>query len=237
MYGTSSMLTHAGVLIVATTTLARIASPGGSSGSSVIELAATGPTSPQHERPALVLVHGLDSTRHTWTTFIKATEGQWNVLAVDQRGHGESDLGAEEEFSIDAMVADLRHTVQQHNLLNGGKKVVLVGHSMGGRIAMAYAAAHPEDLHAVVIEDMDIKPRNVPSITGTELAKRRAFSRAFSTWDAAADVLGGFGYDGTRVDGWKVDGRVFKRDDGTWWSVRSRGGVGAPLTISDLSVR
>ena len=60
---------------------------------------------------------------------------------------------------------------------------------------MAYAAAFPDDLHAVVIEDMDIKPRDVPAITDAELAKRRAFSRGFPSWDSAATVLKRYGYE------------------------------------------
>lgn len=52
------------------------------------------------------------------------------MLAVDQRGHGESEIGLAEDFSIGAMVTDLRHTLQEHRLLEGGEKVVLVGHSM-----------------------------------------------------------------------------------------------------------
>ena len=49
-------------------------------------------------RPTLVLIHGLDSTRTAWDKFAEATAGKkWNVLAIDQRGHGESPLGKEEE--------------------------------------------------------------------------------------------------------------------------------------------
>lgn len=61
---------------------------------------------------------------------------------------------------------------------------------------MAYAAAFPDDLHAVVIEDMDIKPRDVPAITDAELAKRRAFSRGFPSWESAETVLKRYEYEG-----------------------------------------
>jgi pimeloyl-ACP methyl ester carboxylesterase len=140
------------------------------------------------------------------------------VLAVDQRGNGESALGPEEAFSIVAMVADLKATVDRHHLLENGKKIVLVGHSMGGRIAMAYAAAYPDTLAGVIIEDMDIKPRAVPAMEPAEVAKRRAFCREFPSWEAAAATLQEFGYGANRVAGWRKDKRVFQRDDGSWWS-------------------
>lgn len=43
---------------------------------------------------------------------------------------------------------------------SGGRPVVLVGHSMGGRVVMAAAAAHPTDIAALVIEDIDLTPRS-----------------------------------------------------------------------------
>jgi pimeloyl-ACP methyl ester carboxylesterase len=70
------------------------------------------------------------------------TGSKFNILAVDQRGHGESPLGDETTFTIDAMVADLHAAIHQQGLLAGGQKVVLLGHSMGGRVAMAYVTIY-----------------------------------------------------------------------------------------------
>ena len=82
-------------------------------------------------RPTLVLIHGLDSTRFTWAPFLAASKArqqhEWDILALDQRGHGESAMGTEEEYSIDAVVADVRASIRAKIGEQGGP-VVLCGH-------------------------------------------------------------------------------------------------------------
>ena len=83
---------------------------------------------------------GLDSTRFTWTTFIDKSPGRWNAIALDLRGWGESPLGKEEDYDATALAADIEAAIQEEV---GAKKVVLVGHSMGGKVAIKYAADYP----------------------------------------------------------------------------------------------
>jgi len=75
-------------------------------------------------------------------------------------GCGKSDLGNPHLFSPDALVEDVKCLVNSNPLLHNNP-FVLVGHSMGGRIAMSYAAKYPNDISTLVIEDMDIKTRCV----------------------------------------------------------------------------
>ena len=84
---------------------------------------------------------GLDSTRFTWNPFINKTAGRWNTLALDQRGWGESPLGQEEEYDAATVAADIETALQEDV---GTRKVVLVGHSMGGKVAMKFAADYPD---------------------------------------------------------------------------------------------
>lgn len=197
---------------------------GAPSAASVVRLAATESPSatPNHALPTLVLVHGLDSTRLTFRPFIEETAGRWNVLAVDQRGHGESPLGEEGEFSASAVAADLHAALEERESMGGSGKVVLVGHSMGGKVAMKFAADFPEKVAALVIEDMDIdtSPERFAAYTQVDdLPARRRFDRRFDSFEAAAEALLPFyRHDQARVRGWRVDGRVFERGDGSWWS-------------------
>ena len=84
---------------------------------------------------------GLDATRFTWDDFIERTE-KYNVLALDQRGWGESPLGNEDEYTAAAVVDDIEYALQQE--FDEYQPVVLVGHGMGGKIAMKFAADFPD---------------------------------------------------------------------------------------------
>ena len=128
---------------------------------------------------------------------------------------GESPLGPVEEFSCRALAADIEQSIKDHGVTD---KFVLVGHSMGGRVVMRYAAEYPEQLAALIVEDMDLRVRHY-SVPDSELATRLAsFNRHFETWDDLSTSLVSFGYDEQRVGDWKKYGRVYPTADGGWWS-------------------
>ena len=169
----------------------------------------------QRFRQAVVLIHGLDSAQDTWSGVCSAfaREGR-PCLAIDLRGHGTSELGPVDEFSSVAIVADIYATVRAHGVR---PPFVLVGHSMGGRIAMSYAAAHPSDIAALVIEDMDLRLRDEPEETAELTSRLRCFNRTFATWSDCKDALMSFGYEPNRIDRWRGS-RLWCRADGMWWS-------------------
>jgi len=169
------------------------------------------------EAQIVVLVHGLDSWSGTWDSLMHLLAKRGiHTLAVDLRGHGESPMGNSSDFSPKQLAADVRTTLKALDLQ--GKRVALIGHSMGGRIALQYAADYPEDLNLLVIEDMDCVPRTYPVLTGEELKNCEAFSREFQSWDAARQKLISFGYDAERVDGWYTSSppRVYERAGRMW---------------------
>lgn len=96
----------------------------------------------------VVLLHGLASTRHTWDLVAPVLGQHLRVIALDQRGHGESDQ-PEDSYGFDVFVADLRGLLAKL----GVQRPVLVGHSWGGNVALEYAAAYPQDLSALVLVD------------------------------------------------------------------------------------
>jgi len=77
---------------------------------------------------------------------------------------------------------------------------------------MRYAAEYPQDLAALVIEDIDCVPWGEPSPTEEDLQRRRHFNRRFPSWEACRSELISFGYAEKRVDSWLVEDppRVFK---------------------------
>jgi len=106
-----------------------------------------------HKRPALVLLHGVGQTCHTWDFFAEAMSSDFRVLAFDQRGHGDTDWAPGQDYSREAMVADAAAFTEALGL----ERFFLAGMSMGGMNSICFTAAHPHRVEALVV--VDIGPR------------------------------------------------------------------------------
>ena len=99
-------------------------------------------------RPILFL-HGGALTAHTWDLCCLALRDEFYCVALDQRGHGDSDWAPDADYSISAQREDIRGFADRLGL----DRFVLVGQSMGAINGLAFAAAHPERLSALVMID------------------------------------------------------------------------------------
>ena len=86
--------------------------------------------------PQIVLIHGITETRHTWRPLIDALQRDRRVLAVDLRGHGESD--AADAYDPVSYATDVVETAASAGVTD---RPLVVGHSLGGVVAAAYQAA------------------------------------------------------------------------------------------------
>jgi esterase len=100
------------------------------------------------KRPILFL-HGGALTAHTWDLCCLAMRDDFHCLALDQRGHGDSDWAPDADYSIAAQRQDIKGFAEAIGL----DSFVLVGMSMGAINGLAYAIAHPETLSALVLID------------------------------------------------------------------------------------
>src|SRR5690349_2244381 len=100
--------------------------------------------------PDLVLLHGFTGHARSWDAFADAMTDRYRVLALDQRGHGETTWAADGAYGNDAMVEDLKAFVAALKL----DRFTLLGLSMGGAVAMHYAGERPKELAALVIVDI-----------------------------------------------------------------------------------
>jgi pimeloyl-ACP methyl ester carboxylesterase len=98
--------------------------------------------------PPLVLLHGFTGHARSWDTFASSVQDNLRVLALDQRGHGESAYA--DDYAPERMMED----VEAFRQALGLERFRLLGLSMGGRNAYAYAAAHPEAVERLVIVDI-----------------------------------------------------------------------------------
>jgi pimeloyl-ACP methyl ester carboxylesterase len=100
-------------------------------------------------RPTILFLHGGALTAHTWDLCCLALRDDYHCLALDQRGHGDSDWASNGDYSIAAQVADIRGLVDHLGL----DRFVLAGMSMGAINALAYAINHSALLSHLVIID------------------------------------------------------------------------------------
>jgi len=112
-------------------------------------------------QPAIIL-HGLYGQSDNWVTVGRRIADQFHVFIPDQRNHGQSPHTTVHSFP--AMADDLAQFIEDHEIENP----VLIGHSMGGKVAMTYALENPEKVKKLVV--IDISPRKYPErLTHTQI--------------------------------------------------------------------
>jgi len=104
-------------------------------------------TGPEHG-PPLLMFHGVLRRWQGFVPLAGALSTRWHVHALDHRGHGKSDRVADRYQVID-YIRDMAAVVSQQFR----EPVVLYGHSLGAMVAMGVAAAVPELVKAIVLED------------------------------------------------------------------------------------
>jgi esterase len=100
--------------------------------------------------PPVVCVHGYTSSAQAFNAPARHFQNRFHIIAPDVRGHGESAWSPAGAYQYSDQVCDLAEIVDQLGL----EQFTLIGTSMGGIIAMAYAGAHPERLVRLVINDI-----------------------------------------------------------------------------------
>jgi len=98
----------------------------------------------------LLLLHGFGNEAHIWDDFAPAVAPYYRTLAMDHRGHGDSDWDSERRYGYGAMVRDVEAVTESLGI----DRVVVIGHSLGGRIATLFADRHPEQMAGFVLVDI-----------------------------------------------------------------------------------
>lgn len=126
--------------------------------------------------PALVLMHGLLGSSRNWITIGRALQGRYDVFALDLRNHGSSPH--EESMRWSELVGDLDTFMDSEGLSDA----VVMGHSLGGKVAMRFACEYPDRVRQLVIVDIAAKSysphldeefRAMKSIAVEELCNRK----------------------------------------------------------------
>ncbi|MEM7171299.1 MAG: alpha/beta fold hydrolase [Pseudomonadota bacterium] len=102
----------------------------------------------QGQGPPIVILHGLFGASRNWSQVLGRLAPDWTAAALDLRNHGQSPWS--NDMSYGAMAEDLLAYMDGQ----GWSQAVLLGHSMGGKAAMALALTAPERVRALVVVDM-----------------------------------------------------------------------------------
>ncbi len=135
----------------------------------------------------LVLLHGLASSSHIWNLSAPVLAERFTVLALDQRGHGES-ARPDDGYDFDSVSGDLDAFITALDL----EAPVLVGHSWGGSVVVHYAASHPDKVAGIVLVDGGF----------TEMSSREEM-----TWERVERDLSPPDFIGVTVDAFKERAR------------------------------
>ena len=100
----------------------------------------------------LVILHGLYGSSDNWMSVVKLLENRFEIFIPDLRNHGRSPHS--DDFSHSLLTEDLHEFFLQNKI----SKAILLGHSMGGKVAMHFVRQYPELLSALIV--VDIAPKN-----------------------------------------------------------------------------
>jgi pimeloyl-ACP methyl ester carboxylesterase len=133
---------------------------------------------PHDGAQVIIALHGFTGHARSWDAFATDMSKTHRVIALDQRGHGESAWAPPDAYGTLEMVADLEAFVAALGL----NAFSLVGLSMGGRVSIAYAGGRPKALKRLVIVDIapEIEAKGLSTIR-----ERAAAQDVFATKDLA----------------------------------------------------
>src|SRR5882724_8929204 len=165
----------------------------------------------------LIMLHGIGRVAHTFDHVASHFNQNYHVMAVDMRGHGDSDWDPKAAYLVEDYVKDIEGLAEQLRLQN----IVIWGNSTGGRVAQVFAALHPERVAAVISEDVgperptqvaDSVSRLLKQEDATGWASEEELLAQLKTSNARTpeEILRAYAHYGSKK---RADGRViWKRD-------------------------
>jgi pimeloyl-ACP methyl ester carboxylesterase len=103
--------------------------------------------------PTILFLHGSGQTRQSWgAALLHAAQRDYRAVALDQRGHGDSEWSRDGDYSLESFAADARRAIEQI-----GESPIVVGASLGGIVGLLIAATPPPALRALVLVDITLR--------------------------------------------------------------------------------
>jgi len=134
-------------------------------------------------KETVLLLHGFANCAATWMPVGGALSPYMHVVALDQRGHGDSQWADQERYRMADFVSDVAFLLDGLSV----QKIKLVGHSMGSAVAQYFAAEYPGKVDRLVI--VDNGPEIGEAVLKRILNHRTKVKTRFATLEEAADYL------------------------------------------------
>ena len=169
------------------------------------------------DAPPIVCVHGYTSSAEAFNAPSRHFQDRFHILAPDVRGHGESAWSPAGAYQYTDQVGDLVALVDQLGL----PPFVLIGTSMGGIIAMTYAAERADRLRGLVINDIGPDPepgsQRITGLVGSRPASFASLDAAMSYRRHVSPIVAGRSLEDQRE---LALGVLRQRPDGSWgWKI------------------
>jgi len=162
--------------------------------------------------PPLLLLHGFAMHAHVWGSFAPAMSSNWWIVAMDFRGHGDSDWAPDHQYDRLTLASD----VAEFSATQFDSPPVIVGHSMGGAVALLVATRWGGLVtpRGIVMVDSSLTLPSKKSELGRFLDQAPT---TFPSFDAMVDYAGRLSKARARVDlARSVERNAVQRPDGTW---------------------
>jgi len=136
--------------------------------------------------PPIILLHGLQSHARSWDQFANALKGEYRLLALDQRGHGDTDWPEPPAYNPTDFIDDIFTLTKQLGI----EHFVLVGLSMGAHNALAFAIRYPELVDKLVSVDIpaSLKMLDDPKVRSSLVDVQREFASLDEMVEDARDT-------------------------------------------------
>jgi pimeloyl-ACP methyl ester carboxylesterase len=107
------------------------------------------------EGQPMIIIHGLYGISDNWVNHARILAENFKVYIPDMRNHGQS--GHSNFFNYEVMAEDITEFIEQHEIENP----IIMGHSMGGKIAMKFALDNPDLVQKLIVIDMSMRQYNL----------------------------------------------------------------------------
>jgi len=186
----------------------------------------------------LLLLHGFGNEAHIWDDFAPAIAPHYRTFALDHRGHGDSSWpeAGVAGYDLEKLVDDVEAVTRGLGI----ERLVLVGHSLGGRVSTVFAGRHPDRLAGLVLVDIgpELDPRGVMRI---RQETEQSVDPSFATLEEYARLLS-LHYPAAKPHAIQRMARhsARRRDDGRWilkMDPALRGGMARPEDPEEAAAR